>query len=170
MVRLRAYGTALERFLAKIQVAPNGCWEWSGCHGKLGYALLSVNKDGHWTTVNAHKFAYENLVGPTPIGKELDHKCRNPGCVNPEHLEPVSHKVNCQRGISGELARIRQLSKDHCCHGHPFDETNTQIRKNGSRRCLICHREEGKRWRNKPGNREKQIVRLKKYRTDLKRK
>lgn len=37
-------------------------------------------------------------VGPIPTGKELDHLCRNATCSNPDHLEPVTHKENFNRG------------------------------------------------------------------------
>jgi hypothetical protein len=46
----------------------------------------------------AHRLIYELLVGPIPLGHILDHLCRNRNCVNPEHLEPVTHQVNTHRG------------------------------------------------------------------------
>jgi hypothetical protein len=47
----------------------------------------------------AHRFAYELLVGPIPEDLELDHLCRVRHCVNPAHLEPVTHLENILRGM-----------------------------------------------------------------------
>jgi hypothetical protein len=45
----------------------------------------------------AHRYAYEWLIGPIPIGLDLDHLCRTRECVNPNHLEPVTRKENIRR-------------------------------------------------------------------------
>jgi hypothetical protein len=45
----------------------------------------------------AHIVYWEGEHGPVPEGLELDHLCRNPPCVNPAHLEPVTHQQNMQR-------------------------------------------------------------------------
>ncbi|WP_369010576.1 HNH endonuclease signature motif containing protein, partial [Bacillus cereus] len=47
--------------------------------------------------MRAHRYVYENLSGPIPEGMELDHLCRNPPCVNPDHLDPVTHEENMRR-------------------------------------------------------------------------
>ncbi|MDP2917085.1 MAG: HNH endonuclease signature motif containing protein [Dehalococcoidia bacterium] len=94
---------------------------------------------GSHTFVSAHKFAYETLVGPVPEGKELDHLCRNPPCVNPAHLEPVTHQENDIRGIAGTVSAQRLRSITHCPQGHPYDLFNTYIHpKTGARMCRIC--------------------------------
>jgi hypothetical protein len=54
----------------------------------------------------AHRIAWELEHGPVPEGLTLDHRCRVRHCVNPSHLEPVSHQVNCQRRSP---ARIEQF-------------------------------------------------------------
>lgn len=148
-------GSPLERFLAKICIKPNGCWEWLGGHAKAGYALLDIESDGSWKPVAAHRFSYETFVGPIPDGKELDHLCRNRGCVNPDHLEPVIHKVNVRRGLAGISTGEQMKARTHCPKGHPYDEQNTRYRKNGRRRCLACRRAEYQKWLSKPGNRDK---------------
>jgi len=65
--------------------------------------------------VYAHRAFYERYRGPIPDGLHLDHLCRNPPCVNPDHLEPVSNAENLRRGIRVKLsgsdaAEIRHLA------------------------------------------------------------
>lgn len=87
-----------DRFYAKIIELPNGCWQWIGAKDKekgKGYGQFNAGKG---KTVLAHRFAWELEHGPIPKDRELDHLCRNPGCVNPNHMELVSHKENVERG------------------------------------------------------------------------
>jgi hypothetical protein len=101
---------------------------------------------------NAHKWAYLNVVGPVPEGKELDHLCRVRGCVKvwadekgPAHIEAVPHRDNCNRGTG---ASARNLVKTHCPQGHLYDEANTYHYPDGSgRKCRACHREEQARYK-----------------------
>jgi hypothetical protein len=51
--------------------------------------------------LRAHRVSYEALIGPIPVGLQLDHLCRIRSCVNPDHLEPVSASVNAKRGLTG---------------------------------------------------------------------
>ena len=75
-----------------------------------------------------------------PEGMELDHLCRNRACINPNHLEAVTHRENCLRGASPPAHFARQT---HCVNGHAFDETNTYLRHDGQgkRKCRTCARE-----------------------------
>lgn len=87
------------------------CWVWPYTVNGNGYGSIGKNKK----VVDAHKFIYELLVRSVPANCELDHLCKNTMCVNPTHLEPVSHAENCRRGKQTKLTKenvkeIRRLS------------------------------------------------------------
>ncbi len=81
---------------------PNsGCWLWIRALNTHGYGKVKLGK----RIAGAHLIFYENLVGQVPEGMELDHKCRVRCCVNPAHLEPVTHAENARRGARAKLTR-----------------------------------------------------------------
>jgi hypothetical protein len=108
------------------------CWEWTGTRSR-GYGNI------WWRgkVLRAHRAAYELLRGAIPSGLTIDHLCRNHSCVNPEHLEAVTHEANVLRGLSPSAIHAR---KTHCIHGHPFDEANTYRTAKGWRFCKTCQR------------------------------
>ncbi len=84
--------TDTERFLERVNVTPT-CHYWTGATDKDGYGTFNVNA----TKVGAHVFAYTQAHGPVPDGMEVDHLCHRRTCVNPAHLEAVSHEDNLAR-------------------------------------------------------------------------
>ncbi len=91
---------AIDNFLYWVSPEPNsGCWPWTGCLSLAGY--------GCFQGFSAHRFSYAALVGPIPQGLTIDHLCRVRLCVNPLHLEPVTHKVNCQRKPKHPNRKVR---------------------------------------------------------------
>lgn len=121
------------RFEAKVRKTP-GCWEWTAATtGTYGAFTLNGNRK----QVRAHRYAYELWRGPIPAGLHIDHLCRNPLCVNPDHLEPVTCRENLLRG---ETSNAANLAKTHCKRGHAFDELNTLHLKSGARVCRVCNR------------------------------
>lgn len=126
-----------ERIERKIVLDDSGCWEWTAyVDPRTGYGHSNLN--GRIST--AHRIVYELLVGPIPEGLVLDHLCRNRGCVNPAHLEPVTDKENLLRGEGPTAKKAAQVT---CIKGHPFNEANTAIKKiNGTRICCQCRKEQ----------------------------
>jgi hypothetical protein len=121
-----------ERFWSYVDVqSDTECWNWLGGTVKGRYGKFKVNGKH----VGAHRLAYELLVGDIPQGLELDHVCRNTLCVNPNHLEPVTHKVNVLRGFSFSAHQSRQT---HCKRGHGLSGDNLYIRPDGHRSCKEC--------------------------------
>lgn len=122
------------RFWKKVACIPTGCWEWRAAATR-GYGVYAVERRAQ----RAHRVAFEALVGPIPEGMDLDHLCRNPSCVNPAHLEVVTHRENVLRGESppAELAR-----RTRCPEGHPLAGANLSpsSTRRGSRSCLTCER------------------------------
>lgn len=89
--------------------------------------------------MGAHRVAYEEWIGPIPDGYQIDHLCRNRGCINPFHLEAVTGYENRMRGER----RNQHASKTHCPRGHPYSEENTYLHKTSSRtnrKCRTCER------------------------------
>lgn len=114
---------------------PNsGCTLWLGSLDRDGYGQVALGPRGA-SPAMAHRAAYETFVGPIPQGLEIDHTCTNRACINPFHLEPVTHLENVHRG---------RLVQETCGRGHLFDEANTYSRTNASgrigRRCRTCFR------------------------------
>lgn len=97
------------RFWDNVKKLRGGCWEWQGVRTTGGYGRFDI--DGR--TVAAHRYAYESRVGPIPPRLVIDHLCRNPPCVRPDHLEPVTTIQNTLRGnapwaqwVRGEIDHV----------------------------------------------------------------
>lgn len=123
------------RFWAKVEKAA-ACWLWTAALVR-GYGVFRAGNRVQY----AHRLAYEAVRGTIAEGLQIDHLCRNPRCVNPEHLEAVTQATNLARGVSGPALNAR---KTHCHRGHPFTAENTdpgELARLGWRRCRICAQE-----------------------------
>lgn len=110
------------------------CWAWTGKISEAGY--------GYYRDTPAHRLVYEQLTGPIPDEcDDLDHLCRNHSCVNPAHLDPVTHPENCRRGVAGAVTRARMLSRMHCAREHKWTPENTRQTPR-QRKCRQCVRED----------------------------
>ncbi len=132
-----------ERFNRFVMpVTESGCFLWVGFVNPDGYGLIQVDGSAR----GAHRVAYELGKGSIPQGMQIDHLCRVRCCVNPDHLEAVTGKVNTLRGQS-----IQALNaiKTRCSHGHLLEGQNLRLRPNGSRACKMCCRDATRRYRTK---------------------
>lgn len=125
----------VDRFWSLVAKADGQCWEWRGAKTNQGYGTFART---HGTRV-AHRISWELTRGPIPDGLTIDHLCRNRGCVNPSHLEPVTNRENVLRGegITAHLARTTA-----CAKGHPKSEN----RRKGHPGCEVCKTEADLAW------------------------
>ena len=107
----------------------------------MGYGVCSTYKKER---ALAHRVAYELYKGPFPTGMVIDHLCRRPACVNPNHLDAVTMQENLRRGNHYERDKVV------CDHGHPFDLANTRMWR-GGRLCRACNRLAVKKYRKEGG-------------------
>ncbi len=134
--------TRQQLFDEKYEINPDtNCWEWThGYINKDGYGLFYNGR----SMVFAHRWNYQETNGPLPDGMECDHLCKNRKCVNPEHLEPVTHIENVRRGDISWWNK----QKTHCPQNHPYSGDNLYVF--GKRRhCRQCRRDTVRRSRLK---------------------
>jgi hypothetical protein len=112
------------------------CIMWGGSIDIKGYGRIHVGRGKY---VKAHRVIYVGVHGPIPDSLVIDHLCRNPACVNPQHLEAVTSQVNILRGTGVAAVNAR---KTHCIHGHEFNKKNTGVMTTtGERYCKRCHKQ-----------------------------
>lgn len=139
-----------DRILERAVAGWGGCIIWIGRLDKDGYGAITV--DGRPGS-RVHRVTYEAFVGPIPNGLEIDHLCHHRDkscpsnttcvhrrCINPEHLEPVTHRTNVIRSLAVDAGRAT------CIHGHPWTEANTFVSQ-GQRRCRLCRNERARRYK-----------------------
>jgi len=120
----------LEGILSKVEICGD-CWLWTQPLKADGYAKVRF----HGKEWLAHRLVKHLLTSETvPNGLELDHLCKVRHCVNPDHLEPVTHKENVAR------SHHANKGKTHCSKGHEFTFDNTYKRPDGRRNCRQCRK------------------------------
>ena len=132
---MRLQKTPSERFHNKIFYEPNtGCWLWGAALCRDGYARFDRR-----IADLAHRYSYALYKGPIPDNLEIDHLCKVRCCVNPSHLEAVTHAENVRRG--DYKSNHRNKVKTHCTRGHGLSGRNLIIKlHNGKKRrnCRTC--------------------------------
>ena len=119
-------GGQLAKLLPKIKIAPDGCWNWQGTLEENNYGRVWFRGK----TIAAHRAVWIASGHELADDLELDHLCRNHSCVNPAHLEPITHDENIRR---------KALAQTHCKHGHPLSGENLIVT-NRQRQCRECRR------------------------------
>ncbi|MDE2102870.1 MAG: HNH endonuclease [Patescibacteria group bacterium] len=134
--------TEAERFWEKVEKTEN-CWIWTGAHDPDGYGSFRGSAPTS-LRIRAHKWAFLQAGGVVPGGFQLDHLCRNRGCVRPDHLEAVTPQTNTLRGNSIQAKNAR---KTHCKNGHFLSQENTYITRSGGRSCRTCQNAASREYR-----------------------
>jgi hypothetical protein len=128
---------ARKRLANHAVVDADRCWIWSGSRSGSGYGSFWVGR-----LAPAHRVSWVLANGcDVPAGLEIDHLCRVPLCVNPEHLEPVTPSVNVARGTSSDVRRAQAEARTTCRSGHPRTPETVRIANDGRRVCRPCGRE-----------------------------
>lgn len=115
--------------------ADTGRWVWQGPR-IAGYGRSSTERS--FGTIRAHRAMYMFYRGEIGEGLVLDHLCRNRGCVNPDHLEPVENVENIMRGVDA-----RNGCRSLCPQGHEMAGWNLKVPLRGgwkNRYCVTCVR------------------------------
>jgi len=120
----------IERFWKHVNKTAT-CWIWKASKSNRVYGNFSV-KD---VLFRAHRISYFIKNGEVKREFTIHHKCNNPSCVNPDHLQQISLKENTLLGNSFSAKEARQT---HCKRGHKFTKENTYIFPNGWRSCRKC--------------------------------
>ncbi len=126
----------LERFWQYVSKTES-CWNWLGSLASAGYGVFATGKRSNNTfkQIGAHVFAYTLAKGEIPAKYHIDHLCRNPKCVNPDHLEAVTPRINTLRGVG---VTARNFQKTHCKRGHILQGENLYRIPSGGRACKTC--------------------------------
>lgn len=124
----------VERFWKRVKKSDSGCWEWTGektsRRDRRQYGRFVMRGPRR---VPAHRFSFALNVAPLTPGLCIDHRCRNPLCVNPAHLEEVTTQENIRRGHGVNAVNS---AKSNCPRGHEYE---LQVLFSGRRR-RVCRR------------------------------
>ncbi len=122
----------IERFHRSYLADPNsGCWLWALSLSPKGYAYMSVGGK----KLRTNRISYALHKGPVPDGLDVDHKCNVRCCVNPDHLQLLTHRENILRSQNFCALKAKQTL---CKRGHPLSGENLKIDGVGGRQCRQC--------------------------------
>ena len=146
----------IDRIKSRVVVTDDGCWQWTRALTN-GYGQIGWHEGGMPHHALVHRVMFEAEVGAIPAELSLDHLCHNANecaggarcphrrCCNPEHLKPVTTRVNVLRGCG---FAAENASKTTCPQGHPYTSANTYVDPaSGWRQCRTCRSEHARAFR-----------------------
>ncbi len=139
----------IERFLSKADVNAAGCHIWNAATDKDGYGWFNIPKTATQPARlrRAHRIAFTLFVGPIPDGYDVEHRCHtrhrtcdgtacpHRACVNPAHLEALTHYDNVLRGRSFSA---REAQQTHCLRNHPLSGPGADVYTRPGRNTRQC--------------------------------
>lgn len=147
--------TLEQRFWAKVRKEDwerdpglGPCWMWTGhINPENGYGMFMTgdrtSPGGHPEPTQAHIVSLRLAGKDVPDGQERDHFCRQRACVNPGHIDPVTHRENIKRGVS-MVADYMEADTYRC--GHPKNSEHSYYRPDGKGQfCGTCARERARK-------------------------
>lgn len=104
-----AYSKLRPSFWNTVEFPPSGCWIWTGSTGfhpnyrnhVYGHVKVPIPGTDRRRSTSAHRYVWEAMYGPVPKGVDVDHICEVKLCVNPDHLQLLSHWDNCKKVRGG---------------------------------------------------------------------
>lgn len=132
-----------ERMWDKIMPELNsGCWLWFGSYmgrKRSTYGSVRIGRKMEY----AHRYFYAAAGNIIPETHQVDHKCYNTLCVNPQHMGAVSRKTNLQRARA-----YYKAARTHCKNGHEMSSDNSYLY-GGRKICRACRVAADRRYKNK---------------------
>jgi len=144
------------QYFFKKVLKTESCWFWQGSLTSDGYGKFR----GGGKHQAAHRASYVIHKGNIPINHVIDHICRQRNCVNPDHLQAITHRENVLRGTGPTAINAK---KTHCINGHDLSEGVAYPRTRGGRLCRKCVRIISAQWHKK--NPEKSKEHSRKYKS-----
>lgn len=150
----------IDRVVARIDWPEHvlDCWQWVGTLN-AGYAQIAKSIAGQTRGWRVHRLTYAWWFSEDPYPLDIDHMCANTSCVNPQHLQAVTTKVN---NLRSENAGTINARRTHCVHGHPLYGENLFMEGN-KRRCKACIQRRSQKWYDENYESERDIQRGRRY-------
>lgn len=124
----------MTRFIEKLSMGDNGCWNWQGNLDRDGYGGFYYEGK----KIPAHRFSYNvcNFIPLTSI-QDTHHNCENRRCMNPYHLRAVGRREHVS--LTPKNLAYRSVKFNTCINGHAFTIDTTYISPKGHKYCRICN-------------------------------
>ena len=91
----------------EYNIDENGCWICTS-HGRDrdGYSRLMINQK----TTGVHRFVYARTHGSISNDVVVRHKCDNPTCINPDHMEIGIQSDNVRDSLKRNRHSLQKLT------------------------------------------------------------